>query len=284
MQTSTAPTKSALVEGSSHGAAVRARFRERVSRQTPPTHEPLARNQAITAFYAGVYLDAPGLFPWAGMAAFASSQVGELLARAFPPREGGRGLARRAERALTRRLAGDLVELVRETNDAVFHDVAWALTAFTARDGGLEVALEGLAGLTTHGLLARALVQLDEAQREPAGPRREALVWGAARDMLEHEQRVSVDPRFVRFSPGARALLTLVARGSFPVEAGSTTRGRSFLAYHLARGRLAPDLASFDERWMWMQAEVLPCFRALSAREPVALARRLERERRVCRG
>src|SRR5580765_2317043 len=73
-----------------------------------PSGDPVERNAAITARYARWYLSTPTLFKWAGMAAFASHQVGIAI-------------------RLDEDFAGSIpdLDLIRETNDKVFADVAW---------------------------------------------------------------------------------------------------------------------------------------------------------------
>jgi hypothetical protein len=246
---------------------VRERWLRRLMSNMPPEENILARNQEITARYAGWYLSHPMLYKWSGMAVFASAQVGEFLSMAHGEN--------RIRRRIASRLFGESFDLVRETNNEVFSDIGWALLAF-ASEGGLQEVEEGLSDLTgTHSLLLRAFQRLDEAKKSGD----QSLVWEAARDMLQHEQRYSVQPRFARFPGVFRGWLSLSASGGFPVPGVQKTTRRYFLPFMLRRGILLPDLTVFEQRWSWINAEVLDLWRQLDEQTPPQLASLMERQR-----
>src|SRR5207245_284178 len=110
----------------------------------------LGRNAAITATYAGWYLRNRSLFKWAGMAAFASHQVGVAL-----------GIDR-----ITGNVVPDL-DIVRETNNLVYDDIAWAHLAYEAgRSLAVEEALAAAAPKvrTRYSLLLNGFRLIDEGR------------------------------------------------------------------------------------------------------------------------
>ena len=58
---------------------IRRRWKEQAQQQIPPPGAVRERNAAITARYATFFLESQPLFKWAGLAVFASHQVGLAL-------------------------------------------------------------------------------------------------------------------------------------------------------------------------------------------------------------
>src|SRR5690349_10814351 len=88
-------------------------WQQKAEEGLPPAADAIERNAEITARYVGWYLREPDLFKWAGMAAFASRQVGVAI-----------GLD-----AVSAGLFHDL-EIIRVTNNLVYSDIAWAHLAY----------------------------------------------------------------------------------------------------------------------------------------------------------
>lgn len=241
-------------------------WRALLDKRIPIKTEAAARNAAITATYASWYVERPHLCKWAGMAAFTSRQVGDLLRTNATPRW----------RALSDAVFGPALSLMRETNNAVFDDLGWAHLAFFSPDGGLAAVEEGLSDLSSHEELRDSFRLLEEARRAPRHA--EALAWQAARAMLRHEQRHTVQPRFTQFPRSFRWWLTLTASGAFSVPGAPQPR-KYFYPYMLRRGRVAPDLTRFEERWDWIDAEIIDLWRATDQRAPHALRIHMEQLR-----
>jgi len=104
----------------------------------------VAIGAAITAAYARWYRDHRDLYKWAGAAAFASHRVGHALT---PYRFSGTRKIVSANSAANRiedpTLIADL-DLLRQTNTAVYLDTAWVHLAYSDAAGGIEAVRAGL--------------------------------------------------------------------------------------------------------------------------------------------
>jgi hypothetical protein len=263
-------------------------WRARLERQLGPRTDRITRNQAITLCYARWYLQEPWLFKWAGMAAFASDQVGIALALselvdaphgmvgpAQPQQQGGDLLRLGAAvygRSLSALLALPLalhdatsrlllqndLDLVRQANDAIFEDVGWAHLAYiSAGIGALEACLHS----DEDASLLEAFRMLDEGAHTVCDPARyEAgtdLIRGAAMAMLRREQ-MTILPRFMeRMSVLGRVFASFGAWLDF--EGGPALLGQpSFSGYY---GPLAVMLGlrsvtRAEDRWEWIERDV----------------------------
>jgi hypothetical protein len=281
-----AETTSAVV-GPSAGVTVRRiPWRDELEHTMPPVDDVRARNRAITARYARWYLTEPRL-KWAAMASFASSQTGQVLALTYP--EAGES-SRLADlgRATAGAVLREATELVRRTNLAVFDDVGWAHHAFLATGGDASAIASELADTPTHTELARGFAEIAHGIElaEEVGddsPAARFAVWEGARAILRHEQLVSVQPLFGRIGGAFRAYLTTLGMTSFHELSDEPVRNAWFLSYALkrlattrARADL-PDLTDFDQRWRWMEHEMLPGYREVESRGHPRLRATMER-------
>ena len=233
------------------------------------------RNGQISALYAALYLRRPELFKWAGLAAIASRHIRVAL---WPLRLGASGEEIDLPRALGRWQALRIADadMIRRTNNDIFDDIFWAHLVYDGDPQGLA-ELERLVAGTSHAEIGQAFRRMDEGRRLLAvsGTTASILVWDANERILEHEQRVMVQPNFDRLSCAyARAF-------SFGATAGLDVDGRrrvtsvltSFYGYSLRRrvraagGTRLPLLTSFDDRWAWMQGSILPRFRRHERRD-----------------
>jgi len=108
-----------------------------------------------------------------------------------------------------------------------------------------------------------------EAQRRAAD-----LIWSGNIRLLEHEQRVVVQPNFDRLSCASARLVSLGSATSFEVRGvrQEFPYFTAFYLYSLTRGmphalrtRTWPSITRFDDRWRWIVASVVPRFRRLDA-------------------
>jgi hypothetical protein len=224
----------------------------------PPESQVCRRNRAITATYARLYLRQRDLFKWAGMAAFASFQVGLAL----EPLEAGVG-------------GGDLLddlERVRETNNAVFADIAWAHFAYEAK--GIDEVRRCLARTRGHHLLRSGFEQMHRAAQKGAIDR--ARAWEANTMLLEHEQFATVQPRFERFDRVFGHTLSLATMLDFDGNHRRIDRKSlsAFSLFMLTRGLHVlvftggvPNLISFDQRWHWIRHGLLPRWQRIDRAE-----------------
>lgn len=241
------------------------------------------RNVEISSRYAWIYKFLPACFKWAGMAAFASHHARLAL---FPFRlDKDRTGYVDIPRSLGRQklLLIEDVNTIRATNNAIFNDIFWAHLAYaTADDEGIErlrVLLGGerhyapvLAGFESIERGRRVL----EDRRAPPEARRAAddLIWAGNLQLLEHEQRALVQPRFDGLSCAFARLVSMGSATSFEVRGvrqqaeyftwfyvSSLGRGRS----GLPRTRTWPRMTRYDDRWHWIVTSVLPRFRRFEA-------------------
>ena len=165
------------------------------------------RNVEISSRYAWLYKVLPTCLKWAGMAALASHHVRLAL---FPLRldTDHNGYVDIPHSLGRRRLLLQDVHTIRATNNAIFNDIFWVHIAYvTAEDGigrlrsllrdrpdyspvlaGFEAVDEGCRVLDDPGASAE--------QRRAAGER----IWMGNVQLLEHEQRALVQPRFDHLS------------------------------------------------------------------------------------
>ena len=282
-------------------------WQAQLERQLPPPTSFVARNRAITAHYARWYLQEPWLFQWAGMAAFASDQVGvalalvELLnaphgivAETTPQAQNlldfgtalyGQilGVALNLPLALhdtaTRALLLNDLELIKQGNDAIFADIGWAHLAYAtegikaieanARDSTQASVLEGFR------MLDEGAHRLSKAGDDQTGA---ALIRQGSVTLLRHEQLEVLPPFFARTSAFGRVLASVGAWLDFEGAVGLV--GQPWFTGHV--GPLAVitnqrNVTNETERWAWIEQDVLPKWTRVSAayNEQSALHRRL---------
>ncbi len=273
-----------------------AEWRSVIERQLPPPERFCDRNRAITAAYAGWYRQEPWLFKWAGMAAFASDQVGVALATAemlMAPhralREDGMPHPDAALPDLLRDLYGrgvtvalfvpialhegataQLLEdlrVIKQANDAIFNDTGWAHLAYI--HGGLEV-LEACLTADEERPLLEAFRMLDEGAHRLCDPSTfeegRALIDRAAVAMLRHEQMTILPPYMERLSDLGRRLASLGTWLDFEGAPGLMGQP-SFSGYFGLPAVLlgTRSIANTQDRWTWIENDLLPRWFALSA-------------------
>ncbi|MCX7860125.1 MAG: hypothetical protein N2385_08545 [Chloroflexus sp.] len=277
-----------------------------INRHLPPAEQMVARNRAITAAYAGWYLRQPWLFRWAGLAAFASAQVGigialaeQLLAPqrmieqgAVQPTNGtilamlgdlvGQGVSLALiaptllHAAATGQLLTDLL-IIKQANDAIFSDTGWAHLAYI--HGGLA-ELERCVASADHAILA-AFCMLDEGARQLCEPDTFAQGWELVNQatiaLLRHEQMTILPPYMAQLSDIGRLIATLGTWMDFTGNgpAGGPSFSNFFGLPAVLSG--ARSIANTTDRWTWIERDLLPAWFAQSAtyREGSPLDRRL---------
>ncbi len=277
-----------------------------IEQQLPPRTHYLARNRAITACYATWYLEEPWLFKWAGLAAFASEQVGVSLAlfelirspnnllRVAPlgPAEQNPVTSLYAQLlnltlalplalhdSVTRQLLLNDLELIKQANDAIFADIGWAHLAYAR--GGLR-AVEPHFRLPEQAELRDAFRMLDEAVHLLGDPANYAagcaLMRQSAVVMIHHEQMGVLPPFLARMSDQGQIMASFGARldfeGSPDLAAHSWFSGYFSPMDVVGRQR---SMANSADRWAWIEHDLLPKWDRVDAdyHEHGALHRRL---------
>ena len=99
------------------------------------------------------------------------------------------------------------------------------------------------------------------------------LIWNGNVQLLEHEQRVLVQPCFDHLSCAFARLISLGAATSFEVRGVRKELAyfTSFYLYSLTRGlppqyvRTLAEDHPYDDRWRWITTSVVPQFRRFDA-------------------
>ena len=251
------------------------------------------RNLEISSRYAWIYKLLPAYLKWAGMAAFASHHVRLAL---FPFRlDTDRTGYVDIPHSLSRQKALLLsdVNTIRETNNAIFDDIFWVHLAYGTAEDGIG-RLRALLPTDAHYASVLAGFELiDRGRRVLADPaasaaaRREGddLVWDGTVQLLEHEQRALVQPRFDQLSCAFARLVSIAATTAFEVR-GVRLEVACFTSFylhalrrgvpHARRVHAWPRITHFEDRWRWLETSVVPRFRRLDA-DPRSIAAALNR-------
>ena len=222
-----------------------------------PEEEVLRRNAAITAQYATWYTAHPDVFKWAGAAAFASDRVGLILAfhKAFAVTD--KAIKSTADFLSKEKEAvpgSHDLNVIRQTNNAVFADIGWAHLAYSSPAGGLG-AVE--AGLPVDSLMLEGFKTIDRGKQSAA----EDLIWQGNLLLLKHEQSVTVQAHFARLQqPVFKQFLSSATdidfdANNFQVDPKTHTSFHQYILPFLPLGAL-PDITNFEQRWRWVENEV----------------------------
>ncbi len=251
-------------------------WRDLVMARLPPAWQVIERNHAITAQYARWYAGHPGIFKWAGMAAFASYRVGIALTPYLIGVSENSDRMMSVERIDQSNVAPERLpdlDLLRATNTAVYEDIGWAHEAYA--QGGLA-EVEQAAGLPRYAELVEGFRQIDRGWRLQHGPHPVAtgidLVWTGNQGLLFHEQFRIIQPNlrdlrldFVVFI----SALTILEFWIDPLAVFPDRLTCFFLAMlvyggsMLLRTRSLPDFRIFEHRWFWITERALPLWRRL---------------------
>ena len=252
----------------------------------PPCDEVVERNRAITAHYAHLYLEHHELFKWAGMAAFASSQVGVALAFAELMQTPGKMMEmERHEKpgdmlqgigdflagatrsvfslpfmlydvAAKNILLNDLEE-IRKGNNAIYKDIAWAHMAYT--EGGLA-EIEGNISDNEKEYLLSGFRQIDEgaALMKTGKDHQQAssLIREGNIRLLRHEQVNTLGPVFKAISPQGHVVVSFGSELNFGEAASPGHRSRASFADHFGYLELlsgSRDVTDTLNRWQWIE-------------------------------
>ncbi|MGC8774302.1 MAG: DUF2515 family protein [Chlorobaculum sp.] len=237
----------------------------------PPRERYSDRNRMITARYAGWYLENPGILKWAGMAAFASRQVGlailaaELMTAPEGQNADGNPLLALHRFGTERLMLADFEE-IRNGNNNIYRDIAWAHAAYI---GGGMAELEACAAEREDDLLVEGFGMIDRGRellrRDANDPEGELLIWEGNILLLRHEQVDVLQPVFEKLSSGGRVLASFGSELDFSGSLISSSRYRaSFSSFHGYFETLAglKSVANPADRWQWVEQCVIPSWKA----------------------
>ncbi|HKJ11196.1 MAG TPA: hypothetical protein VJ976_02275 [Ornithinimicrobium sp.] len=233
----------------------------------------------VSSRYASLYRQLPSCFKWAAMAAIASHHIRLAL---FPLRlDTDRGGYLDVTRSLSRRglLTGD-AHTIRETNNAIYDDIYWVHLAYVADEHGMDRVRQLLNGDQYYATVLSAFESIDRGRRlladetstEESRNRGRELVWAGNIELLDHEQRSTVQPQFARLSRLFAHVISMGATTSFEVH-GVRQELRYFSSFylyfftgglsHALRPPTWPRITRLEHRWRWLEASVVPRFRRL---------------------
>jgi hypothetical protein len=237
----------------------------------PPEERYSDRNRMITARYAGWYLENPGILKWAGMAAFASRQVGLAILAAelmmAPERQSGddNPLLALHRFGADRLMLADFEE-IRTGNNNIYRDIAWAHAAYV---GGGMAELEACAAEREDDLLVEGFGMIDRGRellrRNQNDREAERLIWEGNIFLLRHEQVDVLQPVFDRLSPGGRVLASFGSELDFSGSPIPDSRYRaSFSSFqgYVETFAGAKSVANPTDRWQWVEQCVIPSWKA----------------------
>jgi hypothetical protein len=251
-----------------------------LEKELPNEREVVARNLAITSCYASWYLQEPTLFKWAGMASFASRQVGlglalfELLyAPSAKPLSVSASLqltgipvylASLIHTAVADRFFLQDLEVIRKGNNAIYRDIAWAHAAYLY--GGITEVESGCGEREFEFMLAgfrmidegRKVLVSDSVSRNAQRMIREGNIL-----LLRHEQLNTLQPLFDTMTPAGRILASFGSELDFSCGSPDALhRKASFTEYSGYFETLSGirSVASQNDRWRWIERSVLPAW------------------------
>jgi uncharacterized protein DUF2515 len=240
------------------------------------------RNLEISTHYAWIYKRLPTCLKWAGMGAIASHHVRRAL---FPLRfDSDRTGYVDIPRSLGhhKSLLIQDVNTIRETNNAIFDDIFWVHLAYLSGDDGLDrlrtllrdevhyaPVLAGFESIDSGRRVLEGMTTTAEARRSA-----EELIWDGNVQLLEHEQRALVQPRFDLLSCAFARLVSMGATTTFEVR-GARREAAYFTSFYASsiaerippplHAKGWPRLTDYDDRWNWIVRSVVPRFRRLDA-------------------
>ena len=191
-------------------------------------------NRRITAAYAHMYISNPA-FQWAGLAAYASGEV-------------GRGM-QEAQKNVARRIFGgnDIHEMLTTGNRAVYNDIYWQFLAY--KNGGMAQMGRLLQSgeLPQELYVAWQLIDLGTRNNDPG-----ALSQGNAK-IAKYERDVTLHNAIYRNPNYADAAKIAGSMGNITSPVPGDPNGFQ---------KVVPNgnLANRDDRWKWIEKSVWPAW------------------------
>lgn len=222
-------------------------------------------NLQVTSAYAKMYLAKSSIFKWAGMAAFASSEVGRGMQKAWQLGFGtgtemftpatvwiggivtgrGGGIGPRMGKLLFWALSGG--------NRLVWHDIFWQHVAY--RDSGITTLKDARQAGEIPQRVLDAWTLID------AGTRTNNVddVWNGNGLLLMYEQQEILQKQIY----DAKEVKDLWPAISLDVPTPIPGHGVTF-AGHVPGG----NIGLFSDRWKWISESMVPAWRSLETDEP----------------
>jgi hypothetical protein len=205
-----------------------------------PIDVAIAKNRFITAAYAKLYLNKPKKYPWLGLAALASDEVGKALVNL---RSEMQALSRagsmweKAGATLARMwlnvyMVTPAANALAAGNTAVYNDSFWQFLAYDA--GGIKQ----MEWLNSKGELSEAALERWKLLDKDS--------WEGNKSMFRHEQVDILQPKGFDMLP--RRVAEMAAEASLPLFPGATPFGK-----------VGDNIADVKQRWdEWIEDYLWP--------------------------
>lgn len=222
-----------------------------------PTHprDILEMNRRITAAYAEMYLSDPSKFVWAGMAAFASCDVGKGMGQAKALRdEAGNPLIAIGTLLTGAPTGTELATALGKGNLGVYADIYWQHLAYA--QGGIQEMrdLKARGELLVEQLNAWELVE-------------QGKVWEGNRQLLVYEQSVTLQKGvYDQHSKAFKDMSWLADYAPWMLK--SPVPGHDVAFTECVPGG---NLGAFDDRWKWIDTSMLPAWKKLTQDNPAGV-------------
>jgi hypothetical protein len=232
----------------------------------PDESEVIRRNRTITTYYAQLYQNAPHLYKWAGMAAFASFHIGEKLELWNWKDSGIKSFSQTCNKQ--NKSIEDDFQVIRILNNTIFSEIGSALLLFKQMEYASFRNLQHTN--QKHPIIISAFEKLNESRLmlEKDGPSAKLndMVWEANVDILWHEQSEVVQPFFNKLTDVFSGAMTLFASFDYQINHSATdwnTTSR-FISFMLKKkfsssgiSRIIPDVTELDQRWFWISKDLV---------------------------
>lgn len=217
-------------------------------------------NQRITAAYAEMYLRDPSKFLWAGMAAFASCDVGKGMRQAKALRdEAGNPLIAIGTLLTGAPTGTELATALGKGNLGVYADIYWQHLAYA--QGGIQEMrdLKARGELPAEQLNAWELIE-------------QGKVWEGNRQLLFYEQSVTLQKGV--YDQHSKAFKNMSWLADYaPWMLKSPIPGHDVAFTTCVPGG---NLGAFDDRWKWIDTSMLPAWKKFAQEDPVRVREMME--------
>ena len=220
-------------------------------------------NRRITASYAKMYLSRPAIFKWAGMAAFASAEIGRGIQKAWQLGFGDWGLSATGTALVW---VGGLAKTGESVGPILGKKLFWALSGgnrfvwwdiFWQHLAYREAGIAALKFVHDAGELSQP--PLDAWQHIDTGLQKgdSAIIWKGSRELLKYEQEFVLQAQVYDRSRD------IWSKISDDVPSPIPEHGVKFTDY--VQGG---DIGNFENRWKWIEESMLPSWMSIETNKP----------------
>lgn len=219
----------------------------------PAGADTLARNKAITKAYAEMYKSDPSTFKWAGMAAFASCEVGKGMKQA----QDAPGWQRKAG-AIFGAPPEDVQKALKTGNNLVYGDIYWQHLAY--QQCGIADIEKAYEDGEIPPLVLEAWRDIDEGKKTG----NQDKIWEGNRKLLRYEQQTVLQQGVYDNNPKMWKTLSGSLVSTFVQKIESPLPGDPNSFQDFVKGG---NIGNFNDRWKWIDQSMLPKWKEMD-RDP----------------